>query len=244
MSVYCLADFHLSNQVDKPMHKFGLRWINHDLKLKHNLTELMSEDDTLLVPGDISWALTTDEVKKDLLFIDSLPGRKILLRGNHDYWWSTLRKNYRLLEALSISNIDFLQNNAFRFVDPDLGGLLVAGGRGWIFPDDAKWTSDDKRIFEREIIRLSISLKKAEELREEGDRLIVLTHFPPMNSQLAISPFTALLKEHDAEACFFGHIHHQQSPYQLHGEKIDGVPMYLTACDQIDFMPLKVDDCL
>ncbi len=244
MSVYCIGDFHLSNQVDKPMHKFGAIWLEHDLKLKKNIDALLTDRDTLLIPGDISWANSRSEVKKDLQFIADLPGRKILLRGNHDYWWSTLNKNYQLLKELGIENIDFLQNNAFRIVDPDIGPLLVAGSRCWIFPDDAKWQAGDRKIYNREMIRLEISLKKAAELRREGDRLIVLTHFPPLNTHLAISSFTKLMRDYGAEACFFGHIHHKESPYQLTGEKINGVKMYLTACDQIDFMPLKIDNCL
>ncbi len=244
MSIYCIADFHLSNEVDKPMHKFGERWMNHDQKLWENLHAVVNEKDTILIPGDISWSITWQEAAKDMSFINQLPGRKILLRGNHDYWWGTLSKNYRALEELGIKNIDFLQNNAYRIEDEDAGNILVAGTRGWIFPNDPKWLMKDKKILQREVQRLRISLEAAETLRQENDRLIVMTHFPPFNNQLAISEFTKLMKEHSVELGFFGHIHHASSPYHIWGHEIDGVKFYLSACDQIKFQPLKVDEYL
>lgn len=241
MSVYCLADFHLSNQVDKPMHKFGEEWLNHDQKIKRNIEKVVKTTDTLLIPGDISWAINMDEVKKDLLFVSELPGRKILLRGNHDYWWGTLNRNYRFLNEWGIDNIDFLQNNAYRIEDPQAGGLLIAGTRGWIFPNDPKWVKADLKIYKREIQRLQLSLIEAEKIRRTGDKLIVMMHFPPINNQLAISEFTKLMNDYKADLCVFGHIHHQESPYQLFGKKIGDIPMYLTACDQLDFKPLLLD---
>jgi len=244
MSIYCIADFHLSNQVDKPMHKFGERWIDHDLKIKSNLEQVLTEEDTLLIPGDISWAINFAEVKKDMIFISEIPGRKILLRGNHDYWWATLTKNYRMLSDWGIDNIDFLQNNAFRIEDPSLGGVVVAGTRGWIFPGDPKWQTSDQKILNREIGRLKISLAAAERLRQPDDKMICITHFPPMNTRLAISEMTKMMREHQVIACFFGHIHHQESPYQLQGEKIDGIKMFLTASDQIEFKPVWLDPIL
>ncbi|MGI6580335.1 MAG: metallophosphoesterase [Saccharofermentanales bacterium] len=244
MSVYCLADFHLSNQVDKPMHKFGQEWLDHDLKIKENLKSLLTDADLLLIPGDISWAINLQEAKKDLVFIGELPGRKILLRGNHDYWWGTLNKNYRAMAAWQIENIDFLQNNAFRVEDRNLGGLLIAGTRGWIFPNDAKWQKSDQKIFAREIQRLALSLNQAEKLRQPGDKLIVMMHFPPVNQQLAISEFTKLMYNHQADLCVFGHIHHSESPYQLSGEQIHEIPLVLTACDQVNFQPILLDDYL
>ncbi len=244
MSVYCIADFHLSNEVDKPMHKFGERWLQHDQKLKNHLQGVLKAEDTLLIPGDISWAIDWQSAAKDMLFIDALPGRKILLRGNHDYWWGTLKKNYRKAENLGVHSIDFLQNNAFRIADAQIGNLLVAGTRGWIFPNDPKWQQTDQKIYEREIHRLQISLQAAGKMRQDGDRLLVMTHFPPMNTQLAISPFTKLMREYQTELCFYGHIHHANSPYQLFGQKIDDVKMYLCACDQINFQALKIDDYL
>ena len=244
MSVFRIADFHLSNQVDKPMHKFGAQWIDHDLKLEKNIKQLMTEKDTLLIPGDISWAINFAELKKDMIFLSELPGKKILLRGNHDYWWGTLNKNYRILEEWNITNIDFLQNNAYRIEDPDLGGLLIAGTRGWIFPDDPKWQNQDTKIFNRELGRLRLSLNAAMKLRQDNDRLICITHFPPMNHRLAVSQITNLMREYQVEICFFGHIHHQASPYHLNGKEIDGVKMFLTACDQINFWPIKIDDIL
>ncbi|NLJ70812.1 MAG: serine/threonine protein phosphatase [Clostridiaceae bacterium] len=244
MSVYCLADFHLSNQVDKPMHKFGEEWLDHDLKIKENIQNVLTDADLLLIPGDISWAINLQEAKKDLIFISELPGRKILLRGNHDYWWGTLSKNYRAMTEWQIDNIDFLQNNAFRVEDPDLGGLLIAGTRGWIFPNDLKWQKSDQKIYNREIQRLELSLTQAEKLKQPGDKLIVMTHFPPVNPQLAISEFTKLMYDHQAKVCVFGHIHHRLSPYQLSGELINEIPLILTACDQVDFQPILLDDYL
>ncbi|HHT25461.1 MAG TPA: serine/threonine protein phosphatase [Clostridiaceae bacterium] len=244
MSVYCLADFHLSNQVDKPMHKFGEEWLDHDLKIKENLQRVLTDADLLLIPGDISWAINLQEAKKDLVFISELPGKKILLRGNHDYWWGTLSKNYRAMAKWQIENIDFLQNNAFRVEDSDLGGLLIAGTRGWIFPNDPKWQKSDRKIFEREIQRLALSLSQAEKLKQPGDKLIVMTHFPPVNQQLAISEFTKLMYNHQADVCVFGHIHHRESPYQLSGELIHEIPLILTSCDQVGFQPILLDDYL
>ena len=244
MSVYCIADFHLSNQVDKPMHKFGPHWVDHDKKIAANLQAVMGEDDVLLVPGDISWAINFQEAKKDLLFIDQLPGHKYLLRGNHDYWWATMQKNYRQLAEMGIKSVDFLQNNAFRIEDKDLGGLLLAGTRGWIFPSAPNWKAEHQKILDRELNRLQISLREAEKLRRDGDRLIVITHYPPVNQHLHSSDFTRLMRDSGAELCLFGHIHHKPSPYHLWGKAVDGVQLYLSACDQIDFKPLRVDDYL
>lgn len=244
MSVYCIGDFHLSNQVDKPMHKFGPQWVDHDQKIAANLRTLMGEGDSLLIPGDISWAINWQEAKKDILFIADLPGHKYLLRGNHDYWWGTMQKNYQQLSDLQVDSVDFLQNNAFRFEDKDLGGLLLAGTRGWIFPGDPKWKEEDQKILDREVNRLAISLQEAEKLRQEGDRLIVISHFPPVNQKLQSSDFTRLMRDHGAELCLFGHIHHKPSPYHLWGQAVGGVKLYLSACDQIDFRALKVDDYL
>lgn len=244
MAIYCLADFHLSNQVDKPMHKFGQEWMDHDLKIKNNIEQVVKEEDILLIPGDISWAINMEEAEKDLIFVSGLPGRKILLRGNHDYWWGTLSRNYRFLEKHQIKNLDFLQNNAFRLVDPELRGILIAGTRGWIFPNDPKWQQTDQKIYQREIGRLKFSLNEAEKLRQPGDKLIVMTHFPPVNLQLAISDFTKLMHDHGTDLCVFGHIHHKESPYQLSGEEIHGIPMLLTACDQVNFKPILLDEYL
>lgn len=236
MKVFVIADLHLSHSVDKPMDRFGARWDRHQERLAENWQALVSEEDTVLVPGDISWAINLREAEADLRFLHELPGRKILMRGNHDYWWQTLNKLKRFCEEKGFDSLHFLQNNAL----PLGQSLAVAGSRLWLWPDDARFGEEDARILEREKARLALSLEASRPLLEEGRHLIVTLHYPPFGKNLAANEITAMIREAGAERVFFGHIHQSQSPYCLREEIIDGLPCTLIAADHLAFKPYFV----
>ena len=222
------------------MARFGRHWDNYEPKMMENCHREIGENDILLLPGDLSWALKPKNAVEDLKYIASLPGHKVLLRGNHDYWWGTVSKNQRLVESLGLTGIYFLQTNAYRFHD-DENAVIIVGTRGWLFPSDPLWKQDtDQRILDREVGRFKISLEEAEKMREEGDTVIAMTHFPPFDRTLEASEFTRMMTEAGVTDCVYGHIHHRESPFILQGHVLDDVRYHLVACDQIDFSPLRV----
>lgn len=228
MSIYAIGDLHLSGTVNKPMDKFGRNWENHDQKIKKNWLKIISEKDTVLIPGDISWGMTLEEAEIDLRYINELPGKKIFIRGNHDYWWKSVTK----LNAL-YDNMYFLQND---FVP--IEGFAVCGGRGWICPNDVKFTSHDQKIYEREEKRLRLSLQAAKKAKYE--RVIVMMHYPPTNENLEPSIFTNLFEEFKVEKVVYGHLHGKDSfNFGLQG-LYNGIEYKLVSSDYIDFMPVLI----
>ena len=239
MALYSIADLHLSHGVNKPMDKFGNRWTGHTEKIKAKWSRLVTGSDTVVIPGDISWAMDLTEAADDLLFIDSLPGKKIISRGNHDYWWSTVTKMKSFLGELGISSIDFLQNNAF-FVED----AIIAGSRGWYIEQKFQNTqspTDYKKIVERECVRLELSLDSAEKLRanHHDSPLLVYLHFPPVFGDFVCQPIVDVMKNHTVKNCFFGHIHGKYSIPQ--STVYEGVKMTLISADFLDFIPYKTD---
>ncbi|MBQ7333690.1 MAG: metallophosphoesterase, partial [Clostridia bacterium] len=181
MSIFAIADLHLStlDSTNKSMEVFGRRWTGYTKKLKSNWLRLVTESDTVIVPGDISWALTLDEAKSDLMFLDSLPGKKILGKGNHDFWWCTMKKHTEFFEKNKISSISFLFNNAYETED-----FIIAGTRGWYHDEDSTGVPDNtdfEKLTHRESQRLRISLEAAKKLQSASSNkeIIVFMHFPP-----------------------------------------------------------------
>ena len=177
MSLFAISDLHLSfaETVEKPMDVFGPLWDNHEQRLANAWRELVSEEDYVLVPGDISWGISLEEAAPDLRFLEALPGKKILLRGNHDYWWSTLKKMNG-----KYKDIFYIQNNCFAAED-----FVICGTRGWFLPWHASkdYTKEEcAKIFERELLRLEMSLESAKDIRE-GRKLIAASHFPPLDNE-------------------------------------------------------------
>ena len=236
MAVFVIADLHLDTLTnEKSMEVFGNRWQNYIEKLKKNWIRVVSENDTVIIPGDISWALTTEDALADLKWIDALPGRKIIMKGNHDFWWSTLSKMRRFFCENCINTIDILYNNAL-----EVENYIIAGSRGW-FVDKAvqpskSVTADYQKIVNREVIRLKLSLDKAEKLSEStGKEIITFFHFPPVWSDFECSEILETLKEYNITKCYFGHIH---GSYALGGVFTwDNIEFRMISADFLDFLP-------
>lgn len=237
MKLFIIGDPHLGHSVDKPMDLFGKRWEKHVERLEEQWRRVVSAEDTVIVAGDISWGLRLAEAAADLKFLHELPGAKILLRGNHDYWWSTLKKLRDLREEEGLDTLHFLQNNAF----PVGREYVVAGTRGWIGPDDPEFTEQDQKIDLRERARLQLSLEAAKPYQEAGRRLIVVTHYPPMTRDISSGPWTRAIRDAGAWQAFFGHIHQTRSPYSFSGRVVDEVPYSLISADYLGFRPHLIE---
>ncbi len=234
MALFALADLHLSFASDKPMDVFGDKWLGYENKIKENWQELINDDDTVLIPGDISWAMKWDEAKIDLGWIAKLSGTKILLRGNHDYWWTSLKKMQEF-----DSKMYFLQNNFYIYKDENNGdNWAICGTRGWICPNNYRFDEKDDKIYKREQIRLKLSLDEA---KKAGlDNILVMTHYPPTNSNFDNSGFTDIYEQYGVKLVVYGHLHTENSfGYGLKGFK-NGVEYRLLSGDYVDFIPQKL----
>ena len=222
MSIYAISDLHLAFDVDKPMDRFGSQWENHPQKIAQRWRATVREDDTVLVCGDTSWAMRLPEAARDLDYVHQLPGRKILLRGNHDYWWSSLSQ----VKGALPESMTPLQNNSLR-----VETTQVAGSRGWLLPGD-ETTTEDERIFWREIERLRRSL---ESITEPGPRLAML-HYPPFELEAGGSPVVDLLREFAVQVCVYGHLHAMQPGTYPEG-LFHGIEFRCVSVDLVDFTP-------
>lgn len=226
MSIYAIGDLHLSLTQDKPMDIFGAKWSNHTEKLQKNWTAQVSEDDFVLLVGDHSWALKLEEAIPDLEFIGSLPGQKILVKGNHDLWWQSLTKIKKILPK----GIHLLQNNHF-----SIEGMSICGTRGWICPSDNDLESHDYKVYRRELMRLENSLRSAKQTHPEQD-IIVMLHYPPFDNKRNPTGFVDLMQEYKVKTCVYGHLHGDVEQYAVNG-RIHGITYYLVASDFINFTP-------
>ena len=243
MALFTIADLHLStgDSVDKPMEIFGSRWQDHTERLMSAWRRLITSEDTVVIPGDISWGLSLEEAVSDLLFIDRLPGRKIIGKGNHDYWWSTMKKHDALFEKVGISTISFLYNNAHICEN-----FIIAGTRGWYHDDDCKNmpdSADFDKLTRREALRLEASLKAAAALNANGEReIIAFMHFPPFWSGKESESLVELLLKYNVKRLYFGHIHgnYTVAPSFCHR----GITMSLISADYLSFIPkiIRPDD--
>lgn len=230
MSLYAIGDLHLSSSVDKPMDIFGDKWKNHDEKIKNNWEATVKEDDVVLVLGDVSWGTKMKDAQSDFDMIHELPGQKFFIKGNHDYWWTTATKLNKMYDDMK-----FIQTGFFTYKD-----YAICGGRGWICPNEFKFTEEDKKIYDREAIRIEISLKEAK--KDGYEKIIVITHYPPTNDSLEDSVFTDLYEKYRVEKVYYGHLHGEESfKTGLKGIR-NGIEYNLVSADYIDFMPIKVMD--
>ena len=232
--LYCLSDTHLSFSTDKPMDVFGRSWDNHALRIEENWKKTVKEQDTIVIAGDISWGMNFEEAKQDLLFIDRLPGKKIILKGNHDYWWATVSKMHTFFAENSINTIDILYNNAFL-----CEGKIICGTRGWINEFGVK--TEDERIIKREAGRLELSLQAGSKLKEENPdaEMIVFMHYPAVFGGFINYDIVDLLYRYGVERVYYGHLHNVRKQ-QLDEEYI-GIKMHLTSSDYLEFKPLLVE---
>ena len=232
MSVFVISDLHLSFGVDKPMDIFGARWQNFEEKLKANWETKISADDTVVLPGDFSWGMTLEEAKPDFDFLESLPGQKILMKGNHEYYWNTVTKLEAFCEEQGYRTIRFLHNNAYA-----VDGLLLAGSRGWLCDADMK--EADRKILARETMRFEFSLDAAEQLRtDESEEIVVFSHYP-LSSYSCRHPALDALVAHNVRRAFYGHLH-TVSPENLPPSEEDGVTFTLVSADYLDFDPIQI----
>lgn len=233
MAVFAISDVHLALSVDKPMDVFGPKWANYMERLETNWRNKIKNKDTVIMPGDISWATYLEDAEEDFRFIHSLPGRKIISKGNHDYWWTTVNKLNGFIKEKGFESISFLHNNSFRVED-----YVICGTRGWTAPEDGSFSQEDRKIFNRELQRLEMSIKSASISR--GERLVVALHFPPYNSKGIFSEFLGIMQKYGAELCIYGHLHSQSLAGAFEGYK-DGVRFQIVSADYLKFDPLKLE---
>ncbi|PHV71468.1 serine/threonine protein phosphatase [Sporanaerobium hydrogeniformans] len=227
MKIWAIADLHLGEALHKPMAIFGAHWEQHTQKLKKAWEACIEPEDVILLPGDLSWGMNLAEAYKDLAFIDALPGKKICIKGNHDYWWQSLRK----LNNSGFKTLLFLQNNTFI-----LGKWGICGTRGWLCPGQEGTTLQDEKLFIREIKRLKLSLEAAR--REGAEELLVMLHYPPTLGGQAQSPLTTLLKEYPVKQVVYGHLHDTTSWEKALKGYQEGILYRLVAADYLEFKPL------
>ena len=239
MALFTIADLHLSTDAstNKSMEVFGHRWANYTSRLEENWRKLIRESDTVIIPGDISWALSLEEAREDFRFLASLPGHKILGKGNHDFWWSTMRKLDTLLAEEQIENISFLFNNAI-----EVENVIVAGSRGWFAEDGVGSLQNEvdfDKITNREVGRLRMSLEQAKKLQEEsGKEIIVFMHFPIVWADKANEPFVDLLLEYGIRRVYFGHIHSVYTAAAVIEYK--NIAFELVSADYLSFLPKHI----
>ena len=226
--LYVLSDPHLSFGSGKPMDIFK-GWDNYTQRLQKNWSAVVSDRDTVVLPGDISWAMDLNGAKEDFAFLDALPGTKIIGKGNHDYWWATMRKMEAFLAENEFRTIRILFNNAYRVDD-----FAVCGTRGWFFDDV---TEDVEKVLKREAGRLKTSIEAALAL---GGEPVVFLHYPVVYDDKVCGELFSVLKEYDVRRCYFGHIHGDRSGRYLHYE-YDGVTFSLASADFLYFCPKKVE---
>lgn len=229
MALYAIGDFHLALGMDKPMDVFGEKWANHEAKLKSAFSALTDDDVTVLC-GDLSWAMSMESAREDFLFVNSLPGKKLIIKGNHDYWWSTAAKAERFFAENGIDSIGIIHNNFFPY-----GDYALCGTRGWFFEEE-KGGEHDKKIMRREIMRLEASLNAAVD-REK----LVFLHYPPVFLNYECPEILELLKKHNVRLCCYGHIHGKACRCAFNGWK-NGTEYRLVSADFVNFTPVRLAD--
>lgn len=227
MALYAIADLHLASSGEKPMDIFGEKWSNHHEKIKDNWLQKIRSEDTVLIAGDISWSMKMEHGIEDLEYINKLPGKKFFVRGNHDYWWTSINKLNSMFEEMK-----FIQNNFFTYED-----YAICGSRGWILKNNPKFNEHDQKIYDRELIRLKLSLDTA--IKAGYEKIIVMIHYPPIVPNQLDNEFTELFESYGVEKVIYGHLHGWGLANVFEGDH-NGVEYILTSCDYIHFNPIKI----
>ena len=250
MAIFAIGDLHLSldERIEKPMDVFGKSWADHDERLRKNWIETVGEGDIVIICGDISWGLKLDEAMADLKFIENLPGKKIITKGNHDLWWGSVSK----LNALS-EDMVFLQNTAYLIEDAgatSVGGnecdadsigdnrIGICGTRGWICPGTDGFDAHDQKIYERELMRLEMSIKDA--ISRGAGTLIAALHYPPSNDKFQESGFTEMLSRYNVKTCVYGHLHGREAFKNGYKGFWNNVDYKLVSLDYVNATPVKI----
>ena len=224
MNIYAIGDLHLSGEPPaKPMEIFGEHWLGHKEKIKNNWLATVSDEDVVIICGDISWAMGVKNAAEDLAWLAQLPGRKLLLRGNHDYWWSSLAK----MQQLYGEHFEFIQNDCTM-----VENIAICGTRGWVLPSAENFTAEDEKIYKREDLRLELSLEAA--CKHNPAAIIVAMHYPPLFAADEHTLFTDLMEKYHVNHCVYGHIHGENHVLTFEGER-EGVNYKLVSCDTQGF---------
>lgn len=232
MKIFAISDLHISTNTDKPMDVFGGKWVGYLEKIYADWQEKVKDEDVVLIGGDISWAMNIDDAKEDVATFSSLKGKKILIKGNHDYWWSGIGKVRDMLPE----NVFALQNDAIRLKE----GYVICGSRLWSVPGSPDFTEQDEKIYKRETERLRLSLTTAKSMMKEGDKLIALIHYPPFNVKREPTSFTELFEEYGVDSVIYGHLHGKD----VRADRLvikNGIKYYLTSCDQVDNQLVEIE---
>ena len=240
MAIYTIADLHLSinDQTNKSMEVFGARWNDYVEKLERHWMNTVGPQDTVVIPGDISWALTLEEAKQDLQFLNALPGKKLIGKGNHDFWWSTASKLHAFFQANQLDSIALLHNNAYK-----VENKIICGTRGWFTDDSQQLTvsqTDYAKIVNREVIRLELSLKQGLLLQdaEQPEEILVFLHFPPVWGNFTCPEILEVLSKYGIKNCYFGHIH---GGYHLPGVLYHNDMRFVRiSADHLSFLPYPI----
>ncbi len=227
MSIYAIGDLHLSLGVNKSMDVFGGRWENYVEKLLGGFSTL-GDDDLTVLCGDITWGMTMDEALPDFKFIDALPGKKLIIKGNHDYWWTTATKARGFFEQHGIDSIDVLHNSSAEY-----NGISICGTRGWFY-EESKGVEHDKKIMNREVMRLETSLKAA-----QTDNIFAFMHYPPKYLGYECPELLELLNKYNVKRCCYGHIHGAGCKFAFNGMQ-SGTEFTLVSADFVNFKPVKL----
>lgn len=219
MSIFAISDLHLSFGTNKPMDIFGENWIGHVEKIKKDWIEKVKEDDLVLLPGDFSWAMNIKDMQEDFKFLKELPGRKLLLKGNHDYWWTTLKSMRNFLKENNCENIDFIYNNSYLFDD-----CIITGSRGWSVQD----IKENEKMLNREKIRLELSIQDGIKNFGENKEIIVCMHYPPAKE------FQEIIEKYNVKIVIYGHLHGESQKDKL-DNIIENIEYKLVSCDYTDF---------
>ena len=236
MAIYTIGDLHLSFHENKPMSIFGDNWVNHEEKIKRNWIENVKEKDLVIIPGDFSWSTYLKDTYEDFNYLNLLPGKKILLKGNHDYWWTTVTSMKKFLEENNFKNIDFIYNTAYEFEN-----YIIAGTRGWSQTEEG----EDKKLLKREALRLELSLKKAMEIKKDTSKeIIVFMHYPPLIksniNNIEQNEFIKIMEKYKIKRCYYGHLHSSSIKEAVEGEYF-GINFKLVSADGLDFKLFRID---
>lgn len=233
MRLYAIGDLHLSfgEGVEKPMDIFGPLWAGHAEKLRTNWEAIIQPEDTVIICGDISWGLKLEEAKADLDWVHELPGKKIFFKGNHDLWWQSIGKLNKLYDD---GSMNFLQCNCYMLDEK----TAVCGARGWVCPGSDGFSEHDRKIYQREVARLKMSLDDAK--KQGAEKIIGVLHFPPTNDKHQASGFTQLMSEYGVKTCVYGHLHGRDAFKNGIKSVYNGVQYRLVSLDYLDARPEEV----